>query len=124
MGEGKCVGVEGEDPAGGGVETMLQAWAKPLPGAVAVLLINPDAKPHDISVPLGVLPLAGSGKNLSTTPFETRDIWAHSDLGLHGRVTGREAAGGGNLTVTVGAYDSAFLRLEPRQPQSPISHEN
>ena len=36
---------------GQAVESMLQAWAKPLPAAdgLALLLINPDAKPHDFS---------------------------------------------------------------------------
>jgi len=111
MGDGRCIGVEAADPAGGGVEAMLQAWAKPLPGhqGLALLLINPDdAKPHAFNVPLHLLPLTGGGVNLTTTPFAVRDLWAHKDLAHHKRATV-----GGNFTLTVGPLDSAFVRLYP-----------
>ncbi len=87
---------------------MLQAWAKPLPGVqgLALLLLNPDAKAHEMSVPLNMLPLTGAGLNLTSTPFSVRDIWARQDLGVRG-------GGTGNFTMTVAGYDSAFVRLAP-----------
>jgi len=54
---GICVGVESEDPAGSTYQSQLQAWAKPLNGSVAVLMINPDPTiAHDFNVPLSLLP--------------------------------------------------------------------
>ena len=95
---GLCIGVEAADPAGGTVESTLQAWAKPLGGAdgVAVLIINPDDTAHDVEVPLSVLP------GVLTPPLKVRDLWARTDL---------TSLSGETIKIAVGGKDSAFLRL-------------
>jgi len=89
-----------DTPAGANVESTLQAWAKPLPdGYVALLLVNPDSKAHEIEVPLNVLPIDFTGDNVLM-----RDIWEQKDLKPLGQ-------GKTSIKVTVGGHDSAFLRL-------------
>jgi len=97
---GLCFGVETADPAGSTVESTLQAWAKPLEGSdgVALLLINPDSVSHDFEVPLSVLPTK------LAAPIKIRDIWQRADLPVL-------AASATTVKMTVGAKDSAFLRL-------------
>ena len=105
---GRCLGVEVADPAGSTFEATVQAWAKPLPeprGGVALLVINPDAAPADVALPLWVLPKTGAGVNLTTaTTIRRRDIWARTDLA--------PATGGAQtLAIRVGGLDSVFWRL-------------
>ena len=108
-----CFGVEADDPAGATFQTALQGWAKPLNGTdgVALLLINPDNKPHDFVVPIAKLPLppASTAKTSASTTasgkaLQIRDIWNRKDLSPL-------AAGASDLTMTVGPMDSAFLRV-------------
>ena len=111
FGDGElCLGDEERDPAGEASAVTLQAWSKPLPAdeGLALLLINPDSKPHAFDVPLASLPLTGAGLNLTTVPFRTRDIWNHKDV-----VTPLRAGAKATLYVTVGGLDSVFLRLAP-----------
>ena len=106
-GGGRCFGLESDDPAGATFESTLQAWAKPLKQGVALLLINPDTSPHDVSLPMYTLPLLGSGANVTASPkLDVRDIWAHASL------TPVDTAAG-VLKLTVPPLDSVFLRLEP-----------
>ena len=107
--DGLCVGVEAADPAGATFASTLQAWAKPLKNGhgVAVLLINPDTKPHDFAVPLYTLPLDGNGFNLTTAALSVRDIWARADVA-------DMPAGTKAITKTVGPMDSVFLRLSKK----------
>jgi len=103
---GLCFGVEAADPAGGAYQETLQAWAKPLEGidGVAVLLINPDTKPHDFEVPISNLPKANGKVNMTGSALNVRDIWAHADLAALPKGTAF-------IKTTVGPMDSAFLRL-------------
>ena len=100
-----CFGVEAGDPAGGAYQETLQAWAKPLEGndGVAVLLINPDTKPHDFEVPIAAFPKV-NGANLTGSALNVRDIWGHSDLAALPKGTA-------TIKATVGPMDSAFLRF-------------
>ena len=100
--------VQQADPAGQSYQSTLQAWAKPLKGAdgVAVLLINPTASAMKFDVPLNVLPLAGSGANLTAAAVKSRDIWQHA-AGPSIACPGPACA----VQTTVPAMDSVFLRL-------------
>jgi hypothetical protein len=103
-----CLGVEADDPAGSTFEYTLQAWAKPLPEGqgVALLLLNPNADPQQIELPLYTLPLTGDGKNLTSVPkLAMRDIWARADK------PPPLTPDGHSLRVRVGALDSIFVRL-------------
>mmetsp|Transcript_46332 Transcript_46332/g.136842 ORF Transcript_46332/g.136842 Transcript_46332/m.136842 type:complete len:226 (-) Transcript_46332:83-760(-) len=102
----KCFGLEADDPAGSTYASSLQAWAKPLDEAIALLLINPDTAPHAFSVPTYRLPLTGGGVNLTTTPLDVRDIWARAPLAPIGK-------GAAVISITVPPLDSAFVRLTP-----------
>ena len=106
--KGLCLGVVDTDPAGGTFAVSTQAWAKPLAASVALLLVNPDTKPHTISVPLSALPLTGGGANLTTTgaPLAVRDVWAKADKPPL-------AKGATAISMTVPGLDSAFVRLTP-----------
>ena len=90
-GAGRCIGVESRDPAGestmhvvksaqvmiaGNTQTTRQAWAKPVNGSVAVLMINPDSVPHQFAVPLSVLPFAKMNDIVAV-----RDIWGACNFG-------------------------------------------
>ena len=110
-----CFGVEADDPAGATFQSTLQAWAKPLNGTqgVALLMINPDTKPHDFAVPVAKLPVlsASLGEIFASGPahnhgktLQVRDIWNRKDLSPL-------AAGASDVKMTVGPMDSAFLRL-------------
>ena len=119
-----CFGVEADDPAGKSFQSTLQAWAKPLNATegVALLMINPDSKPHTFSVPIAKLPTppgaeqwtiangeeeegdAHHAEEKSRKAMSVRDIWARKDLAPL-------AAGATDVTMTVGPMDSAFLRL-------------
>ena len=112
-----CFGVEADDPAGATFQSTLQAWAKPLNGTrgVALLMINPDTKPHDFAVPIAKLPVPPAGSAETSSPWaatsgkqgktlQVRDIWARKDLSPL-------AAGASDVKMTVGPMDSAFLRL-------------
>ena len=102
-----CVGLETDDPAGSTYASTAQAWAKPLDDGVALLLINPDDKPHTISVALGALPLTGGGANLTSGgPLRVRDVWARAERAPL-------AKGAAALSLTVAGLDSAFVRLTP-----------
>merc|ERR1719272_1365360 len=102
----RCLGVEAIDPAGSTFAWTLQAWAKPLPEdkGLALLLINPAAAAVDVEVPLWMLPLTGSGANLTGKSLGVRDIWKHSDQTP-------VAAGASTLKMTVNGKDSMFVRL-------------
>lgn len=84
--------------------------AKPLPGTtgIAVLLINPDTKPHEFVIPLANLPRMGSGANITggAAAVDVRDIWNHKDLAPL-------AKGTASITATVQGLDSAFMILKP-----------
>ena len=73
---------------------------------VAVLLINPTASAMKFDVPLNVLPLAGSGANLTAAAVKSRDIWQHA-AGPSIACPGPACA----VQTTVPAMDSVFLRL-------------
>ena len=73
---------------------------------MALLLINPDSKEHQIEVPLASLPLTGGGANLTAGGVAQRDIWNRADLPPLPK-------GAASVKATVGALDSAFLRLSP-----------
>ena len=103
-GGGLCLGVEQSDPAGGAFEVQLQAWAKPLAAAVALLVINPDKSAHTVDFPVASLPLTGAGKNLSAAAIDVRDIWARAPLPAWPR-------GAATVKIAVGPSDSAFLLL-------------
>ena len=106
-----CFGVEADDPAGATFQSTLQAWAKPLNGTqgAALLMINPDTKPHDFAVPVAKLPLPPASPGELSAPghgqaLQVRDIWNRKDLSPL-------AAGASDVKMTVGPMDSAFLRL-------------
>ena len=71
-----CFGLESADPAGATYASTIQAWAKLVKAGVALLLINPDTKPHTFRVPSYKLPLAGGGANISASEVQVRDLWA------------------------------------------------
>lgn len=97
-GAGRCIGVESRDPAGN-TQTTRQAWAKPVNGSVAVLMINPDSVPHQFAVPLSVLPFAKMNDIVAV-----RDIWAHEQRAPL-------PVGTAYLNATVGPMDSAFFLM-------------
>jgi len=91
-----CLGVESSDPAGADIEATLQAWAKPLGRAsLALLLLNPGSKAHEIEVPFNVLPIDLTG--LAVNWF---DIWEQKEFPLQSKTS---------IKVTVGGHDSVFL---------------
>jgi len=74
-----------------------QLWAKPQPnGAAAALLINHSPRTLNYSLSLAKL-------NLTRATYEVRDIWAKKPL----------ATIKGEITLSVPAYDSAFVLLSP-----------
>jgi hypothetical protein len=105
-GSSLCFGEEADDPAGSTFASTIQAWAKPMSDGVALLLINPDTKPHTFKVPMYMLPLTGGGKNLTSTPLNVRDVWAHAPLAP-------VSTGAVSIDMTVDGFDSAFVRLSP-----------
>jgi len=102
-----CFGMESDDPAGGAYQSTLQAWAKPLKTGVAVLLINPDTKPHTVDFPISSLPLSGQGVNFTTVETNVRDIWAHKTLSPWKQ-------GATTASIRIGGLDSVFLSLSPK----------
>ena len=77
-----------------------QLWAKRQPrGAMAVLLINHGGKRlegHSVDL--------AAKLNLTAPSYAARDVWAHEDLG----------SVAGKLSLSVDAYDSAFVVLTPQ----------
>eukprot|EP01052_Picozoa_sp_SAG31_P006597 SAG31_NODE_304_length_18019_cov_10.386440_12_plen_127_part_00 len=99
-----------------------QVWHKPLPfGAAALLLVNNDVMPQDVSVDLALLNVscevptttvtraslarrrvAGDDNNASFANLcGVRDIWAHRDLG---KVVGKAF-----VAKQLGPHASAFI---------------
>ena len=82
-----------------------QLWAKRQPrGAMAVLLINHGSKrleSHSVDL--------ASKLNLTAPSYAARDVWAHADLGTVA----------GKLSLSVDAYDSAFVVLTPQSKAVP-----
>lgn len=84
-------------PGLGGVFGAGQLWAKPQPnGAAAALLINFSPRTLNYSLSLAKL-------NLTRATYAVRDIWAQQPL----------ATIKSQITLTVPAYDSAFVLLSP-----------
>merc|ERR1711924_176167 len=102
---GVCIGLEAADPAGATYASTLQGWAKPVgrggAAGVALLIINPDTRVHEVTVPLANLPLAGGqgGTNLTSVEVHVRDIWARANAGTIDK-------GAAGVTKTVGPLDS------------------
>ena len=71
---------------------------------VALLMINPDTKQHDFSVPIVNLPKTGEGRNLTGSDIKVRNIWTHSDAP-------QILKDSKSVTMTVPGMSSAFLRL-------------
>ena len=71
-----------------------------------MLMINPDSEEHAFEVPVSVLPLDGTGTNLTGVGATVRDIWARADLAPLPK-SGAATV----IKATVGPLDSVFLRL-------------
>ena len=80
-----------------------QLWAKRQPhGAMAVLLINHGGsrlEKHSVDL--------AAKLNLTAPSYAARDVWNHDDLGTVA----------GTLSLSVDAYDSAFVMLTPTTKQ-------
>ena len=86
-----------------------QLWAKRQPhGAMAVLLINHGgARLEQHSVDLA------AKLNLTAPSYAARDVWNHHDLGTVA----------GTLSLSVDAYDSAFVTLTPTTTKQEVAVE-
>ena len=71
-----------------------------------MLVINPDTSPHEVALPLRLLPLAGDGTNITSAALSIRDLWAHAALPV-------VAKGSAVVKFTVPPLDSVFLTLTP-----------
>ena len=96
---GACLGTKSIPPPGGSQPggDKVQLWAKVQPqGGVAALVINNSPVPTNFDVNFAAL-------NITSTSVAVRDIWDLRDLGTASM----------KYSVSVSAYDSAFLMLTP-----------